>query len=907
MRRAGNRFYDVQTGQPYHPANPVFEGIDYTLTASDGTIYFIESDRGIVEQVDATGSRWSISDAGIVATDGQAITFARDALGRITSATAPDGARVVYRYDALGNLAHVRHLRSAQTLRYAYDEDHLLQLVAFPGGGEFISTNGAVHTEPIQDNLGSSYTFTSYPVDQSLPAGEAHRYTFSITASELTSTAANKVLVRATARPTAGSALRLAAPNVTGAQLVSSGTSSNQVTSLFEIDRATLYQLQVAGEDALASGDYQLELTIAGDLNRDAVVDGLDTQLLVGSLGLQRGQVGYKADYDVDGSGTIDQADHLLVAGNFGFVANRPPQLSQNLPDVLTHRDLLVMVELAQLATDPEGDAIAWRVVSAEHGQALIDASGGSVTFVPENGYTGPASFQIAADDGLNGSAAAAIDVAVSDAPLVSLAIINRGLTLEVGQQVPLLITGDFSDQANVALPPSYLNFTSQFPSVATISSQGVVVGLDDGATAVLVGRQDVQAATAVTVGTIEDELPSFASVLGIDVYPDAVALGPGGQRHLLVRVGEEVDLTGSENGTLYVSGNTAIATVSTEGVIEAQDVGQTEVTVLYGANEVIVPVRVAPVNTGPTVVGTQGAIVANSDNYVVAVPPGALAEDTLVQIETVDEVDLPLPPPELFDFVGGFDLEVGDSLLDQPVQIAAPVAGLAAGEEVYFFRHVELPHTAEFPDGVWIMEESGAVGEDGVARTTSPPWPGLTQKGRYLIANANRPSTNITIKLKVLLAKFALEQAIDQMAGMLISSVLGSTPWGIIWRGVQAVDLLSDITDFTKELYSLNWHPTQEEPGPAVQGINVERLPGANTARVVLSKLPNSSPNSDPPRIESVEYTTEDGNPYLLIYGHRFTWPNSPGSQYLTGQPDGTQIQDLDVIFDQGSQRRHA
>ena len=45
--KAGSRFYEALTGQPYHPAEPAaFDGFDYTLTGPDGTVYRVQSDAG---------------------------------------------------------------------------------------------------------------------------------------------------------------------------------------------------------------------------------------------------------------------------------------------------------------------------------------------------------------------------------------------------------------------------------------------------------------------------------------------------------------------------------------------------------------------------------------------------------------------------------------------------------------------------------------------------------------------------------------------------------------------------------------------------------------------------------------------------------------------------------------------
>ena len=46
MTLAGNRFYDLSSGQPYNPASGDFTGPDYTLTGPDGTVYDLSTTSG---------------------------------------------------------------------------------------------------------------------------------------------------------------------------------------------------------------------------------------------------------------------------------------------------------------------------------------------------------------------------------------------------------------------------------------------------------------------------------------------------------------------------------------------------------------------------------------------------------------------------------------------------------------------------------------------------------------------------------------------------------------------------------------------------------------------------------------------------------------------------------------------
>ena len=87
------------------------------------------------------------------------------------------------------------------------------------------------------------------------------------------------------------------------------------------------------------------------------------------------------------------------------------------------------------------------------------------------------------------------------------------------------------------------------------------------------------------------------------------------------------------------------------------------------------------------------------------------------------------------FSFAGAFQLELGSEPLDVPVQLAIPAPqNVAAGTEVFFMRKVSLPDLTGTMKTMWLVEESGIVGNDGMIRTSSPPWQGVCQSGEYIL-----------------------------------------------------------------------------------------------------------------------------------------------------------------------------
>ena len=169
------------------------------------------------------------------------------------------------------------------------------------------------------------------------------------------------------------------------------------------------------------AGAYTLELGIAGDVNEDGLVDGADSAAVT----------------DVSGDGAVDAADRQLVAANYGFRANSAPTVAADLPDVLTHVDLAVTVDLGTVASDPDGDRVYYRIVGVTGGTASITASGAGLVFTPTAGSSVRRHDQHRRRRRLRHLGARQIDLAVSDAPLLAIDFVDRAYDFAVRARAP--------------------------------------------------------------------------------------------------------------------------------------------------------------------------------------------------------------------------------------------------------------------------------------------------------------------------------------------------------------------------------------------------------------------------------------------------------------------------------------
>ncbi|MHB8955464.1 MAG: putative Ig domain-containing protein [Pirellulaceae bacterium] len=860
--KAGTQYFDEATGQPYHPASPFFAGSDYVLTSPAGTQYLIDSEHGITEQRESGGQRLFYADSGISTLGDQAIRFVQDAEGRLASVIDPEGGTLIYQYDALGNLVSVRHLSTGQSAQYGYDllEPHRLTLAVRSGGdGDAILYGNVPTAVPLQSHLGGVGLLAGRETTSQLTAAAVDRYSLGLQPSELASVATGQVLVRAILATQAGGP-SMEVPQIAGLPTVSSFTSDHRVEALWAITRSGLQQLLVQGIDAAANGSYTLQITVAGDINADGLVDGLDSLLLDAAFGSVMGEAAYDPAADLDGNGVIAAADRQILIANYGFTANRAPFVAAPIDDVLTHEALRVVIDVHNLATDPDGDRLFYRITGAMHGAARLSADGQYVLFTPEAGYTGSAAVTLVADDGASVSAVATVPVTISSAPLVSLDIQNRLPRLDVGGLGGVVVVGDFADQQDVELDPYYVAFVSSLPTVFTVTDSGQLLGQMVGTGVLTVSRGALRAATAVSVGQPSDALGLYVYTIGIDVYPQSLALPlAGGQRQLLVGIKPgDTSLSSTASGTAYVVSDPSVIAVTADGLVTSVGLGETTVTVLHGAAEVVVPVRVAAPHTGPTVVGTDGGVVRGADGALVAISPGALDQDATVAIERIGEGDLPLPVPDFLTFAAAFELDLSDFTLAEPMQLAVPVPGtIPTGATVHFWQYDVLVA----PDGslqpLWLLVDQGIVGADGLARTASPPYPGFTAGGQYVCALYDSPDSRVDLALSTAGYRIAL-------GGLSSFAFVASLGIGVALDGLLALPFTAQIA---LDIWTYLGDHRDTVPF-ASQEMVVALTEGTREQSVIVT---SDEPLRVAPRITGIQLLGSGDSPTIVINGSRF------------------------------------
>src|SRR5947208_16295711 len=106
-----------------------------------------------------------------------------------------------------------------------------------------------------------------------------------------------------------------------------------------------------------------------------------------------------------------------------------------------------------------------------------------------------------------------------------------------------------------------------------------------------------LQAATAFGVGMPDDAVQLSLYVFGIHAYPQTLTLAAGaGSRQLKLDInGLEglVDLAPAAAGTGYVVSDSAVISVTQDGLVSGLSPGDAQLTVLNGPAELVIPVHI--------------------------------------------------------------------------------------------------------------------------------------------------------------------------------------------------------------------------------------------------------------------------------------------------------------------------
>lgn len=217
--------------------------------------------------------------------------------------------------------------------------------------------------------------------------------------------------------------------------------------------------------------------------------------------------------------------------------------------------------QLAAQALDASGNPIAGKSItwtSSEPSVATVSASGLVTTVGP-----GSTAIQASSD---NASGFAAISVT---APVSSVVITGNGGVIPVGLTQQL--TANLRDAAGNAVFIRTVTWSSSAPTIATVSSTGLV-------TAVTAGTATITATSEGRTGTATVTTAVTFPVATVTVTPGVVPLIQGSTQQLTATLRDGAGNALADRLITWTSSNTAVASVSSTGLVTTVGQGTTTI-----------------------------------------------------------------------------------------------------------------------------------------------------------------------------------------------------------------------------------------------------------------------------------------------------------------------------------------
>ncbi len=245
-------------------------------------------------------------------------------------------------------------------------------------------------------------------------------------------------------------------------------------------------------------------------------------------------------------------------------------------------------VQITARAVDAGGNTLSGRVIAWKSGDASIAAvdSTGRITALAPGGTTVTATSE---------GRVASLAVFVSTVPAASIALTPSSAALVEGQTTQL--NAEVRSASGAVLTGRPVAWSSANPSIASVSSAGLVSGVSPGSTTITASSEGRTASASITV--------SARPVSAIIVSPSQLALTVGQTVRLSAQVTDGNGNVLSGRAVAFRSDNATIATVATDGTVTAIAAGSTTIVVTSegrtaSVNVVVSPVPIASIRITP-------------------------------------------------------------------------------------------------------------------------------------------------------------------------------------------------------------------------------------------------------------------------------------------------------------------
>ena len=279
-----------------------------------------------------------------------------------------------------------------------------------------------------------------------------------------------------------------------------------------------------------------------------------------------------------DGRGGSASATRAMTI-DAGAPANGPPVITSS---PITTAKVPLPYEYRVVATDPDNDALTYRLLAAPEGMQISAA--GVISWTPRADQAGEHFVTVEARDPRDNAAQQVFSVTVTPPATLQSITVTPVLAefTSAGAAQGLRVTGFFSDGSTVDLTAAVTGTTYESGStgIATVSAAGVVTAVADGSTSITVrnGTRTTNAQVRVTIAS---------TLTALELSPRRTTLRAAGATLALTLTGTYSDGTRRDltaaPGVAYESGATAVASVSAIGMVTSVSGGRATITARLG------------------------------------------------------------------------------------------------------------------------------------------------------------------------------------------------------------------------------------------------------------------------------------------------------------------------------------
>lgn len=275
--------------------------------------------------------------------------------------------------------------------------------------------------------------------------------------------------------------------------------------------------------------------------------------------------------------------------------------VSPDSPDITVGQT----VQLHATTLDSDGKTLTGRSVSwesSDDGIATVSSSGLVTGIAP-----GSATIS-ATSEGKTGRA----QVSVAPVPANSVIVSPSSATIIVGQTMQL--SAQVTDSKGNVLPGRSVSWSSDKPSIATVSGSGVVKGMAQGTATITASSEGKTGHATITVNPVP--------VASVDVAPSSANLNVGDTKQLTATPKDADGHPLSGRTVTWSSSNPSSVTVSTSGLVTAAAPGSAVITAMSEGQRGFATINVAQVAVASVDISPQNPSIAIGDQVTLTATP---------------------------------------------------------------------------------------------------------------------------------------------------------------------------------------------------------------------------------------------------------------------------------------------